>query len=113
MVLTKPPDESGGGATGSGGSRSSYEAPGAWCGWNPAVAATRKDEEAATRAGGAEEAAIREDGAQDSATELEARAVTKAWHGFAYTAAGTVFSMLNPGKAFELAREGVSDSNSN
>ena len=108
MVLTKPPEESGGKGTGSGGSRSSYEAPGAWCSWNPASAATRKGEEAATRAGGAGEAAIREDGAQDSAANVSGSctyAAAQAWHGFAYTVAGTVLSMLDQDKALKLARE--------
>ena len=69
MVLKDPPTQSGGKGTSqsapSSGSRTSQEAPGAWCDWNPAQVAARKGGKAAGKAGRAEVAAIREDGAQD------------------------------------------------
>ena len=111
MVISKPPGgkgapgKSGGKGTKSAGSRGSGEPPGAWCGWDPAQAATRKGEEAASVAGGAEVATFREEGAQDSAEVEEVRRVLKDWRDFAFVVAGTVYSMLDPDKALELSKE--------
>ena len=115
MVFTKP-EEYGQGAKGSGGSRSFYEAPGAWCGWNPPdVATTRESEVVAAEPGGAGEAATRKGGAQDSAANVPGSCkytAAEAWHEFAYTIAGTVLSMLDQEKGNETRkREGIPNTN--